>query len=73
MNEVGPALDLLERVVAGGFFCFPAMAKDPWLDSLRKKPAFTKLLRQAETQHQDAAAAFKRLDGDKLLGMAAAR
>ena len=41
LNEVGPALDLLERVVASGYFCFPAMARDPWLDSLRKKPAFT--------------------------------
>ena len=58
LNESGPALDLLERVVAGGFFCFPAMAHDSWLDSLRKKPAFTKLLRQAETQHREAAAAF---------------
>ncbi len=73
LNETAPAIELLERVVAGGFFCFPAMAKDPWLDSLRKKPAFAKLLRQAETQHQAAVATFQRLQGDKLLGMAAAR
>ena len=73
LNETAPALEILERVVAGGFFCFPVMAKDPWLDSLRKKPAFSKLLRQAETQHQAAAATFKRLQGDKLLGIAAAR
>ena len=55
LDEVSPALDLLERVVAGGFFCFPAMARDPWLDPLRKKPAFTKLLRRAEAQHREAA------------------
>ena len=67
LNQFGPALQLFERVVAGGYFCYPAMAKDPWLDSLRKKPAFTKLLRQAETQHRDAAA-FKRLSGEKVLG-----
>jgi DNA-binding winged helix-turn-helix (wHTH) protein/tetratricopeptide (TPR) repeat protein len=73
LNETAPAIELLERVVAGGFFCFPAMAKDPWLDSLRKKPAFSELLRQAEAQHQAAAATFKQLQGDKLLGMAAAR
>jgi len=50
LNEVGPAFDLVERVVAGGFFCYPAMANDPWLSSLRKKPAFTKLLHQADKQ-----------------------
>ena len=70
LNEVNPALDLLERVVASGFFCFPAMARDPWLDSLRKKPAFTKLLRQAEARHQEALAAFERHGGDKVLGIA---
>src|SRR5262245_37768506 len=69
LNEIGPALDLFERVVAGGFFCFPAMAHDPWLDPLRKKPAFTKLLRQAETQHRDASAAFTKLRGEKVLGV----
>jgi hypothetical protein len=70
LNEVNPALDLLERVVASGFFCFPAMARDPWLDSLRKKPAFIKLLRQAEARHQEALAAFERHGGDKVLGIA---
>jgi DNA-binding winged helix-turn-helix (wHTH) protein/tetratricopeptide (TPR) repeat protein len=69
VNEVGPALDLFERVVAGGFFCFPAMAGDPWLRPLRKKPAFTKLLRRAEIRHQEALAAFERLGGDKVLGV----
>ena len=58
LNESAAALDLLERVVGGGFFCYPAMSRDRWLDSLRKKPAFTKLLRQAEKLHGEAAAAF---------------
>lgn len=69
LNETGAALDLFERVVAGGFFCFPAMARDPWLDSLRKKPAFTRLLRRAQDQHQAAQEAFKRSGGDKVLGV----
>jgi DNA-binding winged helix-turn-helix (wHTH) protein/tetratricopeptide (TPR) repeat protein len=73
LNEVEPALDLLERVVASGFFCFPAMVRDPWLDSLRKRSAFTKQLRRAEARHQDALKAFERLDGAKVLGCAAAR
>jgi hypothetical protein len=69
LQEVDPALDLFERVVAGGFCCFPAMARDPWLDPLRKKPAFTRLLRRAETRHQEALAAFERLGGDGVLGI----
>lgn len=70
LNEAGPALQLLDRVVRGGFFCFPALAKDPWLDSLRTEPAFIGLLHQAEMQHQDALGAFKRLNGEKVLGLA---
>jgi DNA-binding winged helix-turn-helix (wHTH) protein/tetratricopeptide (TPR) repeat protein len=72
LNETGAALDLFERVVAGGFFCFPAMARDPWLDALRKKPAFARLLRQAQVQHQAALEAFKHLGGDQMLGTASA-
>jgi len=68
LNATGPAVDLLERVVAGGFFCYPAMTSDPWLASLRAKPAFTKLLREAETQHREASALFARSGGDKALG-----
>jgi DNA-binding winged helix-turn-helix (wHTH) protein/tetratricopeptide (TPR) repeat protein len=70
LHEVNPALNLLERVVASGFFCFPAMAHDPWLDSLRENPAFTKLLRRAEARHQEARAAFERLGGNRALGAA---
>ena len=46
------------------------MAKDPWLASVRNKPAFIKLLGQAEMQHRDAVASFRRLRGEKLLGVA---
>ena len=69
LQQVQPALELFERVVEGGFFCFPAMSHDPWLDRLRKKPAFTNLLRQAETRHREAVAAFTELQGEKLLGV----
>jgi tetratricopeptide (TPR) repeat protein len=69
LNEVDPALNLLERVITSGYCCFPTMTRDPWLDSLRKKPAFTKLVRRAETLHQKALAAFERLGGpDRMLG-----
>jgi DNA-binding winged helix-turn-helix (wHTH) protein/tetratricopeptide (TPR) repeat protein len=67
LNEAGPAIDLLERVVAGGFFCYPAMTSDPWLAPLRKKPAFAKLLREAETQHREASALFGEVGGSAVL------
>jgi len=73
LNAIDPALHLLERVVAGGFFCYPAMASDPWLASLRKKPAFTKLLRQAEIHHREAVAAFSEHRGEELLSVRDAR
>ena len=67
VNEVGPALDLFERVVAGGFFCYPAMVNDPWLESLRRKPRFNRLLGRAEAQHREARSDFVRLDGERML------
>jgi DNA-binding winged helix-turn-helix (wHTH) protein/tetratricopeptide (TPR) repeat protein len=66
LNEVNPAIGLLERVVKSGYFCFPTMARDPWLNSLRKKPAFTRLLERAEAGHQEALVAFERLGGSNV-------
>ena len=72
LGETAQALELLERVVAGGFFCHPAMVRDPWLGPLHKKAAFTKLMEKAETQHHRARTEFERLGGDKILGTEAA-
>jgi tetratricopeptide (TPR) repeat protein len=69
LNQVDPALDVFQRVVAGGFFCYPVMLSDPWLDSIRKKPQFTNLLNHAEQQHQAAAEQFTQLDGTRALGI----
>ena len=67
LNEVEAALELLERVVSGGFFCYPAMLSDPWLEPVRKRPQFASLLERAEQQHQAAREEFVRLDGDRHL------
>ncbi len=69
LNEVEPAFDLFRRVVAGGFFCFPAMVHDPWLNPLRGRPAFEKPFGQAREEHGKAAAAFAGLQGDAVLGL----
>ena len=63
LGQEGPVLGLFEQVVAGGFLCYPAMARDSWLDPLRESPAFATLLRKAEAQHRLALADFARMDG----------
>ena len=72
LNEGSRALDLLQRVVDSGYCCFPTMARDPWLDTLRKKPAFSKLLRQAELLHEGAEVAFEHTGGREVFGAALA-
>ena len=69
LNEAEAALELLERVVRGGHFCYPALAGDPWLDPIRRSPQFVNLLVEVERQHQAATSAFARLDGDRILGV----
>ncbi len=70
INELDRAGELFARVVPGGFFCFAAMARDPWLDPLRGRPAFDRLLRQARTRYCEAEATFTREQGDVMLGVA---
>jgi TolB-like protein len=73
LNETGPALGLFRRVVEGGFFCFPSMNGDPWLEPLRGTPQGAALLRQAHARHAEASAAFAQLQGNVLLGVAPQR
>jgi TolB-like protein/tetratricopeptide (TPR) repeat protein len=70
LNQVDAALQLFERVVGGGIFCYPAMSTDPWLDPIRARPEFVRLLERAEQQHQAAAREFARLEGNRILGIA---
>jgi DNA-binding winged helix-turn-helix (wHTH) protein len=69
LQQADAAVQLFERVVHGGHFCYPALSSDPWLDSVRKRSEFVKLLKKAEQQHRTAAAEFSRLNGERILGM----
>jgi hypothetical protein len=62
LNQVDAALELYERAVGGGIFCYPAMARDPWLDPIRERAEFGRLLERAAQQHQAAAREFARLE-----------
>jgi DNA-binding winged helix-turn-helix (wHTH) protein/tetratricopeptide (TPR) repeat protein len=72
LNEPNRGLELFRRVVAGGFFCFPAMVRDPWLDALRGRREFARLLRQARARHRAAEATLERVKGESALGLATA-
>jgi hypothetical protein len=62
------AIECLKRSVSGGFFCFPWLARDSWIDNLRHRPDFRVLLADAEARHRRAIDAFERAGGDRLLG-----
>jgi len=70
LNNPDAALRLFRRVVDGGYFCFPAMARDPWLDPIRKTSEFRKLLDRISARHDEAVGVFSRMQGDVLLGVA---
>jgi len=71
LNQVDAALECFERVVGGGIFCYPAMSVDPWLDPIRQRPEFVRLIERAEQQHRVAASEFARLEGNRILGIGA--
>jgi DNA-binding winged helix-turn-helix (wHTH) protein/tetratricopeptide (TPR) repeat protein len=71
LGQANAALALLERVVDGGFFCYPAMERDPWLDSLRPNAQFASLLEKAAQKHHEAVREYARLDGDRTLALGA--
>jgi serine/threonine protein kinase/tetratricopeptide (TPR) repeat protein len=69
LNESASALEMLARAIDNGFFCYPAMVREAWLDSLRGLPEFTALLRKAHRLHLEAHNAFLAAGGDTLLGI----
>jgi len=68
-GDVEGAVNLFERVVAGGFCCFPSFARDSWLDGLRAHAEFRRVLSLAEVRHREAVAAFRAAGGDRVLGI----
>ena len=63
------ALEMLERVVTGGFHCPRVLLQDPWLDGLRGDPTFVRLLHRAEEESAASAAAFREAGGERVLGV----
>ena len=47
----------------------PPWRANPWLDPLRGHPRFAQILHTAEGRHREAAAAFLKAGGDRVLGL----
>jgi len=69
-QEKERAMNTLSRAIDLGFFCYPAMVRDPWFDCLRDIARFNEILAKARTQHQRALDAFSAEGGESLLGRA---
>jgi len=69
LSHEAQALEMLSRAIDNGFFCHPAMLRDPWLDSLRTRPEFMALLNKAQQLRREAFTAFLAGGGDSLLGI----
>lgn len=67
LTEPDAALVSLRAAIDGGYFCYPALEGDPWLDSVRGAPAFAAVLDTARARHESTVLAFTEADGQPLL------
>jgi tetratricopeptide (TPR) repeat protein len=67
LGEKEDGLRLLCQAVERGFFSWPTLVSDSWLDPLRRHPDFTRILKAAKRKHEIARAAFDRCGGNLLL------
>ena len=68
LRDARRATRLLKRTVDRGYFCYPQMASDPWLDPIRIDTEFKQILHRAQTLHQEAIEVFRAEGGPALLG-----
>lgn len=69
LNKPDACLDILDRIIERGFYCSSIMLKDPWLDSIRGQARFRAIVSRADARSREAEADFRRLKGDRLLGL----
>jgi len=72
LAEPDRALAILARAVDEGFFCYPALPRDPWLYALRANPRFEAILQRARERHTAAVQAFVEAGGEQILGVGTA-
>ena len=61
-------LQLLDRAVNNGYYAYSVLTHTPWLDSVRTRPEFGRILRLAESRHREAQEAYRAAGGEAILG-----
>jgi hypothetical protein len=62
------AMEMMRRVVDGGYHPTALLRSDPWLDPLRSEPAFNEIVKIAEAGRRDAERTFLESGGERVLG-----
>jgi serine/threonine protein kinase/tetratricopeptide (TPR) repeat protein len=70
LSDAGRATGLLNTTVDEGYFCYPQLASDPWLDPVRGDAGFKRILHKAQALHREAIEVFRAEGGPPLLGQA---
>src|SRR5579872_2430770 len=70
LGDIARATLVLRATVDGGYFCYPQMASDPWLNPVRGDAGFSRIIDEAHALHQEAIDVFKAEGGPRLLGQA---
>ena len=60
---------MLGDAVDRGFFCYPGIVRDPWLDPLRNNLEFVRILRRAEERWRQSMVLFAETGGVEILGI----
>ncbi len=63
-------LQLISRAVDEGFYCYPALLRDPWFKVLRASGEFEAIRQRALERHTKAVRAFVEAGGEQILGAA---
>jgi serine/threonine protein kinase len=69
IGEADHAIKALSGVIESGFLCGTALKRDSSFASLRSSPAFSELIRLAESRRTEVHAAFLKADGPQILNL----
>jgi serine/threonine protein kinase len=69
INETERAIAILSNAIDAGFLCASALAKDPWLESVRNSPGFGELTQKVESRRRQVHAAYLQAGGAEILGV----
>jgi hypothetical protein len=67
LREKDDAVRMLNQAVERGFFSWPTLVNDSWLEWLRGDARFTRILASSKRKHEAARAAFEKCGGTRLL------